>query len=309
MSTVQADTATTTTADSFKEFRAAKSAGTLESGPSGAAPAREAPAAKVAPSPEADESQEPLTEKDLEGEKARVRSKMAKLLSQRANAQEETKAQIAKREALEAELAELKSAKPQWTGKDAPTLKAYLDSGKFKSWEEAHDAFLEARDDWKAAKSQAAEQQKTHETVVETTRTAYQESVAELEAAYPNANHSEDLKIVAGTIEDMVVQDAMSRSKNPAFIVHYLAQNEDVLEELAGASTKDALMLLGEIRSRVSKSETKETPTKKQPDLPRAPRNLTARGDAPNSLQAMRIAGDAEDMRAFKAAKRANQGT
>lgn len=305
MSTVQADTATTTE-PTFKEFKAAKTANAL---PPAAAPAREAPAAKAVPSAGADESQEPLTEKDLEGERSRIRAKMSKLISQRENAKSETNAERTKREALEAELAELKSAKPQWTGKDMPTLKAFLDSGKFQSWEEAHDAFLEARDEWKAAKSQAAEQQKTHETVVETTRTAFQESVSQWETDNPKANWGELFTLVAGTLdaENLELSDVISRSKNPAAIIGYLGQNEDVLEELAAASPKDALMLLGEIRSHVSKSEPKETPSQKQPDLPRAPRNLSARGDAPNSAQAMKIAADGDDFKAFKAAKRANR--
>lgn len=305
MSTVQADTATTTE-PTFKEFKAAKTANSL---PSGAAPVRETPAAKVAPSPETDESQELLSEKDLEGEKARVRTKMAKLLSQRANAQEETKAERTKRESLEAELAELKSAKPQWAGKDAPTLKAFLDSGKFKSWEEAHDAFLEARDDWKAGKAAAKAAVEAHETTVKTVKSAYEEGVADYEAANPKVNYGELFKLVAGTLDgdDLTVSDAIARlGKQAAPIVAYLGQNEEVLEELAGMSTKDALMFLGEIRGRVSKSEPKEAPTAKQPDIPKNPRNLTARGDAPNSAQAMKIAADGDDFKAYKAAKRAS---
>ncbi len=265
-----------------------------------------------------------ITDDDIsEEQSARTRRKMSKLLNARSNERAARLLAESKAAALQAKLDEkekpVTAKAPVIEGK-RPRLEDYLEGkhGDFKTFKEAHAAYEDAIDEYEDQKLEArlskSKTTDTRESEKKTLMEAFEKSLDAFEKANPKANFQESYTLVLGELDGRTnITDAIVRSEDPAELIDQLAHNEDVLERIAGMSDNRALIELGrfvasiEAKSGSGKPEG-ETPTNKKPlDSPKAPRQVGARGDVPNtSLQAMKNAsemGPNGDYRAFKAAK------
>lgn len=338
--------ATTITEPSFADFKAMKTAGTLpkpvsaaETNKPGADTAKPAVSDKPAPNSGADgkESQTStkpdkaaaaaddaeITDADVEKENARVRRKMSRLLSDRAK--ERARADLAERENadLKTKLADKDKPKPAARVVEGrPKLKDYLDGkkGDFANFAEAHSAYEDDTDTYygqKTAEDRGKESAKATEAQL---RTAFRKSEAAFMEANPKSDWQESFTLVQGILEDRgALHDIIVRSEDPATVIHKLAHAEAFLESLSEMPDHRALAKLGAFIDKIeaaasaavqaSDTGKQETPEKKHPELPKPPKSVSARGDAPSGLQAMRNAADANDFASFRANKRAMAGS
>jgi hypothetical protein len=200
-------------------------------------------------------------------------------------------------------------AAPQITGK--PLLKQFIDSGKYQTYEDAHEAFTDALTDWKADQREAERQTREAERSVGDTRKAYQADVKEFSKTH------DDYEDVYGDVAAQLDSDggrgnpltaAILKSKNPASLIYHLGRNPDLLDDLGElASSGDyesALIRLGEIKASMTKG--KVSVVKDEPLTPKTPRTVQAKGsEVVNRDDRLRQAADAGDFEAFQKHSRA----
>lgn len=326
MSAEQTDVAANVTEGSFTDFQAMKSAKTLPLPTSNPGSDTAKPAAKDEPAPNSgadkDESRkatpvdEPeLTEADVEKENARVRRKMSRLLADRAK--ERAQRELAERRASDAEakLAEKDKPKPAIKIEGRPKLNDFLEGkhGEFKTFAEAHDAWEEAKDVWLKQDWEAERSKETERASQADVRKSFKASRESWEKANPKGDFQESFDLVAGMLEGMPqVSDVIVRSENPAIIIDKLAHSEEFLESLSGMPEHRALAKLGAFIDKIEDAAADKTAGKgettganKGLNLPKPPKGVIGRGDAPSGIQAMRNAADTGNFAAFQAQKHA----
>lgn len=235
---------------------------------------------------------------------------------------------------LEQELAELKSSQskteaPAFQMEGKPVLKAFLDSGKFKTYEEAHEAFTDALTDWKMegvrAEQESTRNAETQQAELKRLGKAYQDDVKTFEVDH--ADYGDIKAEVAerldspndkGELVGNALTAAILKSKSPAKLIYHIGNNAELLEEFseyaASGDFETALERLGEVKASLGIGKTaakvEAAPEKKEPvNATRNPKHVGGRATVSNRDDQLRNAAEKNDFAAFRSASRAKRAT
>jgi len=230
---------------------------------------------------------------------------------------------------LQAEIAELKSGKGQPQPQKTPTreegkpiFQTFLDNkeGKYKTWDEAHEAFLDARDAWKAGKIEveiAAEDavseiresaasfgqrnqefMKTAKVADDAFQDALQSCIEALDDTTKKVKEPVSGKMVNAPTP---ITDAIVNHPQSAELIYFLGTHEDILEKLAAMPHRQGIVELGRVLGMIEarKEKSSDSTTKTEKVLPRAPSSVGARGVVPNREQALERAVDPKNENGF----------
>ena len=223
----------------------------------------------------------------------------------------------AEKERLERELEEARAAKqtesaPVLPVQGKPTLKQFLDSGKFETYEEANEAYLDARDQYNRQLWESEQSQTKAEQEAQTVRKTFQAEVEQFSKTH------DDWGDVFEAVKDALdgeeasgtpLTAAILKSKNSAALIYHLGKNEEALSELQSLSDSGdfpaALVLLGEIKASLSSTKAKAPePEKKNIDTPKPPKHVSGRGAASSRDDQLREAAEKNDFTAFQRVNR-----
>jgi hypothetical protein len=212
----------------------------------------------------------------------------------------------AQMKALESKLAELQAnrgnaAAPQ-ADDDEPVLQAYIDSGKYKTYEEAQQQWM--RDSRKYVRDQIRAEESVREVhqTRETIKESFERNIREYKKTHPDFEDSFDAvrDALEGTHKTATPLTAyLVRAKDGVALIDHIGQRPALLESLASMPHDDAIAEIGAIRRELKADKSPET-TEVPETSARVPKTVRARGDVPNHLQAM---NKADDFRKFRDAK------
>jgi hypothetical protein len=199
------------------------------------------------------------------------------------------------------------------TGK--PVLKDFLNSGKFKTYEDAQEAYQDARDEWNRQAWEAQQENVRAQRTAQETQKAYTADAEKF--AEGHEDYDEAFDAVSSALErgkgGNPLTTAILRSKSPAALIYHLGKNEDALDELSelvgSGDFGSALMRLGEIKAQLAPAKpaaaASSTKTKTPASLVRPPAHVSGRGSGvPARDEQLRAASDANDFAAFRRANR-----
>jgi hypothetical protein len=206
-------------------------------------PGDEASPAEAAP----DEPETPAEERNADGtfkakspKKDSPEKRIAKVVYEREQARQEAVREREQREALAAELEALRKGQSPAAASvvpagEKPTLKVFTESGRYETYEDAVEAYQEARDDWKEAQwRQKAEAQQAEETS-QARQKAWMERQTAFTATTP------DYQEVVGAnslwISDAMIGAILESEHGPA-VLYFLATHPEEATQLA-AESKD----------------------------------------------------------------------
>src|SRR5439155_689967 len=181
--------------------------------------------------------------------------------------------------------------------------------GKFKTYEDAREAYTEALTDFKFAARESEREGKAQESNQREAQKTFQKDVAQFSKTH------EDFDDVFETVRDrldsdaLFLSDAIVRSENPAQLIYHLGSNEEEMDRLVELSPARAIMELGKISARLNPPKDKDAPAKEEPKTgkPKAPKTVAGRGSVVTREERMKAAADANDFTAFRAAARAQR--
>lgn len=229
----------------------------------------------------------------------------------------------AENDRLKREVEELRRPKPDSApaaraGK--PSLQAFLDSGKFKTYEEAQEAYQDARDDWFRKQWEAEQEQKHASRTAQSDERDIQRALkADIKDFVKTAkvdDFDDAYQVVVDALDNEdgqgnPITTRLLKSKNPAALIYHLGTNEAILDRLAELTASGdfvaATEYLGEIKAVLSSKKSappEKTEISKEPP-PRPPKTVGARGSVPSRDDQLRAAAEADDFQAFRKASRA----
>lgn len=193
----------------------------------------------------------------------------------------------AKMQAMEQELAGLKETRTQSPSRSKtdgkPTLRSFLESGEYKTFEEANEAFTEALTDYKLTQK---EQEREVEKIVNE-RQSIMDNFAKRRSEYEktHSDFNDAFDEVAKTLEGpngegTPVTEYLLKAKDGHELIHHLGNNPELLDSIVDLPFDEAIAELGALRKDLKSSPVQKETT---PALPKAPRNLGARNVAPRS--------------------------
>src|SRR5439155_22451644 len=166
-----------------------------------------------------------------------------------------------------------KEQSPTPNENDAPIFKSYLESGKFKTYEEANEAYTKAVVKHALAQRESEREGKAQESSQREAQKTFQKDVAQFSKTH------DDFDDVFETVRDrldadaLFLSDAIVRSENPAELIYHLGSNEEEMDRLVELSPARAIMELGKIAARLNPPKDKEAPATAEPKTgkPKAP--------------------------------------
>ena len=279
--------------------------------------------AESTPAEEKTESQE----NEVQQRSQRDKSRNARRHARQQAELRETRESLAN---LQAEIAELKNGgkgqpQPQKTPtreEGKPIFQTFLDNkeAKYKTWDEAHEAFLDARDAWKAGKIEVEIAAEDAVSEIRESASSFGQrnqefmKTAKVDGdAFQDAMQSciEALDDTTKKIKDPVsgkmvnaptpITDAIVNHPQSAELIYFLGTHEDVLEKLADMPHRQGIVELGRILGMIDakKEKTSDSTPKTEKVLPRAPSSVGARGVVPNREQALERAADPKNDNGF----------
>ena len=285
--------------ESFEQYQSLKSAAVT-----GAPPATE----ELVPASEPEEppqEQKPATDEEKADRKQRNdQRRERRWFEERGAIRAENRELRERLERLEA--AKEQSPTPKENAK--PALTTFLESGKFKTYEDAQEAFTDALTDFKFAQRESEREGKAAESSQREATKTFQKDVAQFSKTH------DDFDDVFETVRDRLDQDALFlsdaivRSENPAQLIYELGTNEELLDQLMDLTPQRAIMQLGKIAARLEGSKEK-APAKEEikTGKPKSPKTVAGRGQVVGREERMKAAADANDFTAFRAAARAQR--
>ena len=238
---------------------------------------------KAAPASEPETPQEPkgLTDDEKAERKRRNDERRAQRWYEERG---EMRAQL---KSLQEELAQLKAnrtpgqtpAKPQ----GVKTLQDFLNSGEHKTYEAAQEAYMDYKIEQVRGQIRQEEELKTSTRETETVLSAFDKArkdFASQHSDFDDAYEACTEALDGPNGEPTPVTTFLVKSKDMA-LIHHLGNNPDLLENIAGLPHDEAIAELGALRKELKASPVPETVDK--PVLPKAPRNLGARGTVPRT--------------------------
>lgn len=217
----------------------------------------------------------------------------------------------AQMKALQAQLETLQAnreAKSEDAETDAPKLETFINSGKYKTYEEAQEAHLRAYLAFDRETSKKQDAAHTAQKTRETLKSDFETRIKEFQKTHPDFDDSFDA--VRDVLEGPKGQATpltgyLVRAKDGVQLIDYLGNHPELLKTLSTMPHDDAIAELGAIRREWKAAESKDPEKTDGPETStRSPKAVRARGDVPNYLQAMNKAGD---LKSFRDAKQAAQ--
>lgn len=290
--------------ESFEQYQSLKSAAVLD-----------APSSTEKVETESETAQEPPQEQKPPSDEEKADRKQRNDQRRERRWYEERGAIRAENRELRERLERLEAAKEQSpTPKEnaKPTLKTFLESGKFKTYEEAQEAYTDALTDFKFAQRESEREGKAAESSQRAAQTTFQQDVKQFSKTHDDFDETFELVRDRLDGEALELSNAIVRGKNPAALIHYLGTHEDEMDELLDLKGDERLMQLGVIRASLTgKKELglaeRQAPAKEEikTGKPKAPKTVAGRGNVVTRDERMKAAADANDFTAFRAAARA----
>lgn len=229
---------------------------------------------------------------------------------------EERGAMRAELNQLRQELADLKGqsrTREDQPVKGEPQFDTYLNSGKYRTWEEAQQAWMKDTASW--LRDHISDQVRTEtsrgsaEQDAETVRREFQKNIREFSRTHEDFQDAMDAvqeALDGPRGEGNPVTTYIVRSKDAPLLIYHLGNNPEILESLADMDPDDAIAELGAIRKELKarKPPDKETPSN---DGARAPKELKGRETVVDANTAMKQAADKGDFAGWQKAYRASK--
>src|SRR5439155_12182022 len=130
-----------------------------------------------------------------------------------------------------------------------PTLKSFLESGRFKTYEEASEAHTKAIVKHALAKAESERQSQEAKSFERESQKTFHQDLKQF--ARTHDDFGDVFEIVRERLdgEALDLSDAIVRGKNPAALIHYLGTHEDEMDELLGLEGDERRIQLGVIRA------------------------------------------------------------